>query len=433
MWQWSIVCVAVFVGEGSAFGQTYYSPSLSESSSTPRIGSDVPFSGHPPSFERRVSSDSFVPTDTNIPFQAIPTAPNTSLPTTQTSHSTHSTAMRSHAGASSWGNLPSGSGNTDTISDITPAAPSSFRFRSSSVPLAMHSKRQSGTYDSLSPPSSTQQAVPRSIDPRLHPVRCETEHSYPRMAHCERPFRTSMREEYRRVCDDHRNFYRWSTLWNYSLALGGGAVLANSPLDGDFQNWYQDDVRSSGTDDFASFVKTFGEGHIFIPSFAIMTVTGRYLDQRNPCSSYTNSLTDFASRTTRGYLVGAPSLLFGQYALGASRPCDHRPWGSKWQPFQDENSISGHAFIGATPFITAAQMSESKWLKGTFYLCSTMTAWSRVNDDKHYLSQICLGWYLSYLSCRAVSQTEGGWQGKGLTLFPLIEPEGVGMGIHYQR
>jgi hypothetical protein len=248
------------------------------------------------------------------------------------------------------------------------------------------------------------------------------------------PLRTSLLNEYGRICCDHQNFYQWHTFWNFSLALGGGAVLANTSLDADFQDWYQNDVRSSGTDDFASFVKTFGEGQIFIPSFALLAVTGRYLDECYPtCHQRGRILTNFASRTTRGYMVGAPSLLLGQYLLGASRPCDHRSWGSKWQPFKDENSLSGHAFMGATPFITAAQMSDSRLLKGTFYFFSTMTAWSRVNDDKHYLSQICLGWYLSYLSCRAVSQTEGDISGKGLTFFPLVAPDTMGMGVVYQR
>ena len=85
------------------------------------------------------------------------------------------------------------------------------------------------------------------------------------------------------------------------------------------------------------------------------------------------------------------------------------------------------------PFITAAQMIENPWLKGVFYACSVLPAWSRVNDNDHYLSQVILGWYLAYLSARTVSQTEGTKLPKGLTIFPITEGPHVGIGFLYRR
>ena len=59
-------------------------------------------------------------------------------------------------------------------------------------------------------------------------------------------------------------------------------------------------------------------------------------------------------------------------------------------------------------------------LKGGLYLCSTLTAASRVNDDSHYLSQACLGWWMAYLTCRAINQTER--QDSRFSLTPMIGP-----------
>jgi hypothetical protein len=120
-----------------------------------------------------------------------------------------------------------------------------------------------------------------------------------------------------------------------------------------------------------------------------------------------------------------------QATLGASRPgeTDHE---SRWKPFDDTNAVSGHAFVGAVPFITAAKMTENPFVKGSLYFCSTLTAWSRVNDDRHYLSQACLGWWMAYLACDAVQATESS-NDERLTLVPVNSPEMVGIGMVFRR
>jgi hypothetical protein len=67
--------------------------------------------------------------------------------------------------------------------------------------------------------------------------------------------------------------------------------------------------------------------------------------------------------------------------------------------------VSDHAFIGAVPFITAAKMNENPYIKGALYGLSVLPGLSRINDNKHYFSQVLLGWYLAFLSCNAVEKT----------------------------
>ena len=236
------------------------------------------------------------------------------------------------------------------------------------------------------------------------------------------------------VFSDFRNFYSRDTALNYGVALAGGATLANTAMDRHFSGWYQDNVRSSGTDDFAKFCKRFGEGAIWIPIFAVTAVSYRLYDQSDWNKRGEHCVFgEYAARTTRGYLVGFPALLVFQNLLGSERPTGGNEKGSYWRPFHEDHAVSGHSFIGAMPFITAAQMVEKPWLKGVFYACSVLPAWSRVNDDAHYLSQAILGWYLAYLSARAVSQTEGVKLPKGLTIFPITEGPYVGFGFLYRR
>ena len=228
-----------------------------------------------------------------------------------------------------------------------------------------------------------------------------------------------------RVCCDYRNYYHWRTARDFLLCTGGAAIMANTTIDEKFQHWVQDDARSPESDNFACFWKKFGEGSYFIPAWAGIGVVGSMLD-RWPVASTAG---EFGMRTTRSYLVGVPPMIFMQYCLGASRPEENR--GSRWHPFDDDNGVSGHAFIGAVPFITAAQMSDNCCMKGCFYFMSTLPGWSRMNDDSHYLSQVWMGWWMAYLSCRAVSDTEQ--DDKYLTVAPVLAPNTIGMMIEYRR
>jgi len=235
-----------------------------------------------------------------------------------------------------------------------------------------------------------------------------------------------LREGWCHIRSDYRNYYDCLTMRDLWLGVAGGAVLANTSLDDDFQGWYQRDVRSSGTDDLAAFWKTFGEGQIFIPAYAGLALATSFFDDR----PLLGGVNDFSDRVTRGYLVGAPPMLLMQALLGGSRPGEHGV-GSQWKPFDDTNGVSGHAFVGAVPFITAAKMCDEPLLKATLYTFSTFPAWSRVNDGAHYLSQACLGWWMAYLACRAVDDTE--CQDRYLTFMPLVTPEVAGVAIEYRR
>jgi len=240
------------------------------------------------------------------------------------------------------------------------------------------------------------------------------------------PKQSNFRRLARNIRSDYRNYYSWITMRDLLLGVAFASPLANTSLDDDFHGWYQRDVRSSGTDDFSAFWKTFGEGQIFIPAFAGLAVVGKMFEDRPlfGCAG------EFGDRVTRGYLVGAPPMLFMQLMLGGSRPGEDFVE-SRWKPFEDNNGVSGHAFMGAVPFITAARMCQNPWAKGTLYACSTFTAWSRVNDDDHYLSQVCLGWWMAYLACRAVDDTQRRYCGYELT--PIATAEMTGIGAIWER
>ena len=232
----------------------------------------------------------------------------------------------------------------------------------------------------------------------------------------------------RDVISDHRRYYRWSTARDLLLGVAGGSLLANTSMDEDFRDWIQDDARGGDGEDFAAFWKGFGEGKYVIPSFIAMSLAGQWLDEV-PVFGVAG---EFGDRIGRSYAVGAPPMVFMQFCLGGSRPGEtsHE---SQWRSFQDRNGVSGHAFIGAVPFITAANMLPNRGAKACFYFMSMLPAWSRVNDDSHYLSQACLGWWMGYLACRAVNETETEKANRCFAVAPMVEPDTFGLMAVYQR
>lgn len=208
--------------------------------------------------------------------------------------------------------------------------------------------------------------------------------------------------------------------------FAAGAVMANTNVDQQLHNWYQEDVRSATTDNVSEVAKLFGEGYLILPALGITLAAGEIMDNQ-PHASVAG---DWADQSLRAIAVGAPPLLATQVLTGASRPGESSA-GSDWVPMHDNNGVSGHAFMGAVPFITAAKMSEDPLAKAGFYAASTLTAFSRINDDDHYPSQAILGWSLAYLACSAVSDTEQELKDYRFTTVPVAD--GVGVGVVFER
>jgi len=230
------------------------------------------------------------------------------------------------------------------------------------------------------------------------------------------------------ISRDYQHFYTESDLRFAAMGLALGATFAHTDVDEDFRNWWQDDVRSNAWGDFSNFAKPLGDGHISVAIMGAAMVGGAWADETR-LGRVANT---WGNRSLRAVAVGAPPLLLLQVATGSGRPGESSAE-SDWRPFQDGNGVSGHAFMGAVPFIVAAQMTDNPLLSGLWYTGSLMTGISRINDDDHYLSQVVLGWWLAKMACDAVDKTEGR-KDKPSKIVPLLGAGGtVGMGIELRR
>ena len=208
-----------------------------------------------------------------------------------------------------------------------------------------------------------------------------------RAGHPERPANPA-----RQLAETGRRLYTRRNFLKLAGATAGGAVISYSGIDELFDEWHREHVRGDASDALAHFAKEYGENYIAFAALAYGladwalpgTAVGRWGRQ---CFTATG--------------CGLPALWTWQRVLGGSRPSDEKPWGPRYRPFTDENSVSGHTFLGAIPFLVAAK--EIGFPVGTWTLraVSPMTGWSRINDERHYLSQVLLGYGLAWESVQA--------------------------------
>jgi membrane-associated phospholipid phosphatase len=223
---------------------------------------------------------------------------------------------------------------------------------------------------------------------------------------------------------DHRTFYSPQQLTLLALGIGAAAPFANTYADRSIRDYYQDEVREDIPDGLAEGINYAGQLWVVFP----LLVETRALFGKSPADYRTDGgLGEWSNRSLRAVAVGYPPTVALYGILGSTRPAKND---SRWHPFQNFHGVSGHTFIGAIPFLTAASMTEEPLFQVPLVLGSFLTGWSRVHKDRHYFSQVALGWWLAYLSVRSVHQTQaepGPW-----SVVPLPTPEGPGVGIHLE-
>ncbi|MCY2983956.1 MAG: phosphatase PAP2 family protein [Planctomycetota bacterium] len=230
-----------------------------------------------------------------------------------------------------------------------------------------------------------------------------------------------------RLAKDQWRFYSKENAIPMALVFGTGAVVANTQLDNQLQRHFRSSVLGASTDEWFEKLhasKELGNGRYTLPVFGVAWLAKECLDGPPVLESFGT----WGERSMRGFLVGAGPVIAGQYLTGGSRPSELEKT-SYWHPLQDNNGVSGHAFMSALPFITAAKMTDNPFAKLAFYSGSTIGPLSRMNDNAHYPSQIGIGWCIAYLSATAIDHSDS--KRPGWSLKPLTTNSGSGLAAEY--
>jgi membrane-associated phospholipid phosphatase len=202
---------------------------------------------------------------------------------------------------------------------------------------------------------------------------------------------------------------RW---WEAAIAAGAVGLVSISDLHVD--HWFQDQ-RSAESDDIARVFKWGGSPAVAFGVPAAIIVTG--IATKNPKLQRSGGRV-LGSVALAGVTTGALKFVVGRF-----RP-DEATSQYIFRPFSNHDAFpSGHATMA---FALATSLSEEirrPWATAVLYAGATGTAWSRLNDHKHWLSDVLAG---ATIGVTAGKVMEGRWHVFGLR--PphfLVEPGGA--------
>jgi len=196
----------------------------------------------------------------------------------------------------------------------------------------------------------------------------------------------------------------------YEVTVAAAGVGALMLVDEPVQRFAQRD-RSPATNDMASVFRHGGQPEVF-GTVSLGLVAAGVVTHRPAITAAGGRLV-----ATLG-LAGAATVIL-KALIGRARP-DADAGAFDFDPFTHSDALpSGHASMA---FALAAGLSEavhSKWAHVGFYGFAAGTALSRINDNRHWLSDVGMGALIGITSAKLVS---GRWRVFGL------RPPGVAVG-----
>lgn len=202
------------------------------------------------------------------------------------------------------------------------------------------------------------------------------------------------------VVSDYRQYYTEPDWTSIGVLAGSTATLANTGLDRAIRKKWLSDIQGSGTEklrDWGTDIGGTSQVGFYIPLYlATYWVGAQFSD--NPTA---NTISQWSNRAFRITALMAPQQLALTNLAGAFRP---EGGDSHWRPFTAKRGVSGHAAYGAVPFLSAASLTNNFWWKGLWIGASFIPGLARVDDDKHYFSQVLFGWGLSWLAASTVDK-----------------------------
>lgn len=205
--------------------------------------------------------------------------------------------------------------------------------------------------------------------------------------------------------------------WYHGL-LFVGAIAALSPLDEAVRDGWQD-VRSNSSNDVARVIRHVGQPEVYA-TVALGTVATGLI-------SGNSKITRAGARITSGIALGGAVATMIKLGLGRRRPFsaeDQYTFG----PFSkaDASFPSGHTM---TAFALATGVSDevhSLPVTIGMYTLATGVGWSRMNDNKHWLTDVVAG---AAIGIASVKLMNGRWRVFGVSApHVLLEPEGAALG-----
>jgi membrane-associated phospholipid phosphatase len=186
---------------------------------------------------------------------------------------------------------------------------------------------------------------------------------------------------------------RW---WHGAVMLGGlsALMLIDQPSQRLFQRH-----RTDGSNDFASSLRHFGQIEVYGTITAGILGAGLLTGNR--------AVTRSGSRLAATLALAGAASSVAKLAVGRPRP-DQSDDADGYLPFSGQEAMpSGHTTMA---FALATALSDDinqTWASVGLYTLAVGVGWSRINDNRHWLSDVAAGAALGITSAKVMN---GRWR-----------------------
>ena len=187
-----------------------------------------------------------------------------------------------------------------------------------------------------------------------------------------------------------------------SLVLAATLRLADE--DEDIQAWLQ--ARRDGrSNTVAGIGKPFGDGKFILPALGVAYFYGRFSQDR---------------RLQRTALLGCESVVVSGAITGVIKYLSHKqrpssgveddiPWAGPALATAHVSFPSGHSACAfALGTVLALEYGDKTLVAPVAYGAATLCAFSRLNDNAHWLSDVIVGAAIGHLTAKAIVRRHGG-------------------------
>jgi membrane-associated phospholipid phosphatase len=192
--------------------------------------------------------------------------------------------------------------------------------------------------------------------------------------------------------------------WHGALVLGGltGLMLLDHPV----QRFTQDH-RGNGADDLAAGLRHFGQPEVY--GTITLGLVGTGLISGN------SEITRAGGRLAAALALAGATSTLGKVAFGRPRPSESLDVDG-FKPFSGQDAMpSGHTTMAFALATSLADDIHRTWASVGLYTIATGVAWSRVNDNRHWLSDVAAGAVVGISSAKLLN---GHWR-----IFNLRPPQ----------
>lgn len=212
--------------------------------------------------------------------------------------------------------------------------------------------------------------------------------------------------------------------WNGSDWLKATLVLGTTgaffALDDEIRDFVQDE-RNGTTDDISEVLEPFGNGGYTFPGLVAFYMYGHLAKNDKAKRVALLSVESFAVTGMFTFAL--------KFSTGRTRPGSAQNSG-EWSGFDLDNVSfpSGHtssAFAIAT--VIASEYEDKPLVAPIAYGLAALTGLSRLNDNKHWASDIFFGGALGYFVSKTILKLHSNKKGRHYTIYPRISSKQAGL------